>query len=143
MNNNNFKGFTLIELMIVIAIVGILAALAAPQYNNYQKRSRFSEVILATTMFKTPAEIAVQTGRITTEASLNEGTHGIPPAIDSTNAIGTYVSSVTISGGVIIATGSTSVDDATYELTADITLGGIRWSETDSLSTSCQQKGLC
>lgn len=56
------KGFTLIELMIVVAIIGILAAIAVPAYQNYTLRARFTEVVNATAAVKTGIEICVQDG---------------------------------------------------------------------------------
>ena len=44
--NNPQRGFSLIELMIVIAIVGILASIAVPQYSHYTKRAKFAQVVL-------------------------------------------------------------------------------------------------
>jgi type IV pilus assembly protein PilA len=58
----NQKGFTLIELMIVVAIIGILAAIALPAYQNYTARAKVSEVILAATTCKTAISEASQTG---------------------------------------------------------------------------------
>lgn len=56
------KGFTLIELMIVVAIIGILAAVAVPAYQSYTLKAKFTEIINATAGIKAGIEICVQEG---------------------------------------------------------------------------------
>lgn len=62
MKNNTQKGFTLIELMIVVAIIGILASIALPAYKTYTDRAKFTEIVLAATPAKTAVDICIQTG---------------------------------------------------------------------------------
>jgi type IV pilus assembly protein PilA len=91
------KGFTLIELMIVVAIIGILAAVALPAYQDYTVRAKISEVILAMSACRTSITEVYQTG-------------GTPPnanswGCESQTATTKYVSSLkTDANGVVTAT---------------------------------------
>jgi type IV pilus assembly protein PilA len=79
MKKNSQKGFTLIELMIVVAIIGILASIALPAYKTYTDRAKFSEIVLAATPAKTAVDLCIQTGNSCAELDeVNSGWNSAP-----------------------------------------------------------------
>ncbi|HSV84368.1 MAG TPA: pilin [Ramlibacter sp.] len=107
------KGFTLIELMIVVAIIGILAAVALPAYQDYTKRAKMSEVILAASSCRTTITEVYQSGSQTTVAANAWG-------CESTASVSKYVKKVeTDANGKITVTAQsigTGIDDKVVTL---------------------------
>lgn len=130
------KGFTLIELMIVVAIIGILAAVAIPAYSNYTKKAKFTEVTQATQAIKSAIEVCASDLGDLTNCTAN--TNGIPADV---GASGKYVTSVaTGANGVITATGNAQVDNLTYILTpAFSSTTGVSWT----VGGTCLTAQLC
>ena len=132
------KGFTLIELMIVVAIIGILAAVALPAYQDYTTRAKVSEVIL----MAAPAKLAVAEttstlGGLASVTAANSG-YSFPGATK-------YVSGVAITDATGLVTVTSSVPNAGGVVVfkpTDVGTGQLKWSCKPADGTTVNAKYL-
>ncbi|WP_337054498.1 pilin [Pseudoxanthomonas sp. USHLN014] len=136
----NMQGFTLIELMIVVAIIAILAAIALPAYQDYVARSQVSEAATLASGAKTA--VTEQYANVGDFSGITNSTAGLAPAASIS---GKYVTSVTVAAGKITAAmgNSASAKAAGNLVYSPIDTGGsVTWSCNAAAGTTINSKYL-
>ena len=146
------QGFTLIELMIVIAIIGILASVALPAYQTYTKKAKFSEIVLATGPIKTAMELCIQNANTVVQCS-DGGTTNAGAQVAASVAGSQANASATDSNLASVALATTGIITATADAALNVgaatqtvtftpvvsTLNSVTWT----IGGTCLAGGLC
>ena len=128
------KGFTLIELMIVVAIVGILAAVAIPQYSDYTSRARASNTLSDIASYKMAVGLCAQ--ELGTITGCSAGTNGIPAATATVSTPTIAVTNGVITGTSQATSGANAALGFTYTPTFTAGAANITWVMTGTICDS-------
>ncbi len=130
------RGFTLIELMIVVAIIGVVTSVALPSYTSYTKKAAYTEVVVAATAFKAAVELCSFTNDIN---DCDLGQNGIP----SSPAPSAVVASVSVIDGCIIVTPNEYKGISSNDKYILVPSGGGSGTPISSWAKTCANAELC
>ena len=128
----NSYGFNLVELMVVVAIIGILTAVALPAWRNHTMKASFTEILSLSTGYQAAVDICART--LGTVTGCNAGSNDIP-AVDTGAE---HVTAMSIVNGVIRITSNVG-SNYTSVMTPTLATGPVRWTQ----SGTCQGADLC
>ncbi|MEE2729201.1 MAG: pilin [Pseudomonadota bacterium] len=126
------QGFTLIELMIVVAIIGILAAVAIPQYQNYIARSQVTRVMQETGAIKTAVEACINDGRLVVGTAAGQCDIGAT----NSNIMNTGLPTAPVTGDTLTTTQTISAEFG-GNAAAALTGQTVTWTRDVNGSWSC------
>lgn len=133
------KGFTFFELMIITAIIGLLAVVALPVYQNYTERMAFSELVLAVIPRKSAIELIIESRNPVNLSVIDGGLLGVPANI----AVADGIHGASVTDGVITMTwkldATSNLSAITYTLTPDGVTPPVQWTE----GGTCLTSGFC
>lgn len=149
----NSDGFTLVELMIVVIIVALLAAIGLPTYQQYTQKAAMTDLLQSMLSYKSAVELcalelgasaSASAGAVVAKECL-QGKNGIPDRYQNSDTAIGYTQSISVAAhGIITLTGQRSLHGLTVNLIPAInSLGTIQWfkqcqSDNESLTQSCQ-----
>jgi len=133
------KGFTLIELMIVVAIIGILAAVAIPAYQDYTVRAKIQEAVNLSNPHRTSMGIACSEGTMVTASQQTDLGLAAPTSYNGKYTSTIQANGTTISNGTVVLTmkqiGNQINAGSTIIYTGTCTPGGMTWAVSGSIAT--------